>query len=45
MKKNKLSLNDKIREADNSDLNLNIEAICGGLIAAGILIMLKTIFL
>lgn len=35
------TLNDKIYEADNSDLNLNIEAICGGLIAAVLLIALS----
>ncbi len=42
MKKNKKrSLNDRIHEADNSDINLNIAAISGGLIAAGLLILLS----
>jgi len=40
-KPKKKSLNDRIYEADNSDLNLNIEAICGGLLAAGLLMLLS----
>lgn len=41
MRPKKRTLNDKIREADESNTNLNIEVMAGGIIAAGLLILLK----
>lgn len=37
----KRTLNDKIREADESNVNLSLEVFCGSIIAAGLLILLK----
>lgn len=45
MRPKKRTLNDRIREADESDTNLSIEVMAGGTIAAGLLILLKTFLL